>query len=152
MQGCRTTRAEAIQHSPKGPEISPEATKERSHESHNLPTFCPLFSKILLLSPFSGIAKHRQNTKAPQKILSFCPFSAYFEPFCPCLRVLGQLQPPRCSQGAGVLPMLFANQTHKDRGTRDKGQGTRTREAHNPTRQADKDGSPTQQEQQGTRE
>lgn len=92
--------------------------------------------------PLWGIAKHRGNTKPPQKIIKFCPFLAYFEPLCP-VRGVHIVQPPRWVQVLPVLPVLpivkgcprgckrsrkpTTPQAHKDRRTRDKGtsqQGT----------------------------
>ena len=83
-----------------------------------------------------GIAKHRENTKAPQKIFYFCPFSAYFSPFCPCSRCSHSPEPqgtaerngnPFCTRSGPQAPEGLKPGPKQDRGTE--------AQHHPPTRQ-----------------
>ena len=110
-----------------------------------------------------SVRKSRGNTQPHKRNLNFCPFSAYFSPFCPCCQVLRQSegigqdrgreaqhhptkrgtqqdQPPRWVQ---VLPMLLANQERNKRKSlhsrskeRERERGTKERQgqAHKPTK------------------
>ena len=120
---------------PKGPDISPE---DHRGTQPRKPTICPPFAlkfkKYLILHSLS-VRKSRGNTKAPQRILNFCPFSAYFSPFCPCCQVLRQSEgikagprngspPPnktRNTTGAAapMVPELSASQ-ERNKGTRER--------------------------------
>ena len=83
-EGCFRRLVDYLSGSPDQlPNKPQEPPRNTATEAHNLPTLCPLFSNVSLLLPYYGIAKHRENTTPLQIILNFCPFSAYFEPFCP---------------------------------------------------------------------
>ena len=115
---------------PKSLKQATTTTEERSHGSPNLPTFCPLFPNVSLLLPCSGIAKHRENTNAPQRNLNFCPFSA---PFTLIWGYLGAPDSQELPRWVQVRPMLLANQAGA---TRERGKG---KERQAPTRQANKE-------------
>ena len=74
---------EALQHSRKSLKQAPRATEERSQGSPANTPFLPLNFKNILVFALFGLRNPRGNTNAPQKIINFCTFSAYFEPFCP---------------------------------------------------------------------
>ena len=86
---------------PKGsPDQLPRATEERSHASPQFAHLLPLKFKNTFTFALFGLRKSRGNTNAPQKIIKFCPFLAYFVPFCTCCQVLRSSgpRPPRESE------------------------------------------------------
>ena len=103
--------------------------------------------------PSWGIRKSRGNTKPPQINLNFCPFLAYFVPFCPAQSApIVQSLPDRFrrSQCIGVLPMLSANRERKPtrkEGTREGETKERQRQAHKPTKR----GTPPHRQGAGSR-
>ena len=71
-------RAEALQHSPKGPEEALKTTEERSH---NLPPFAPQFQKYISFCPVE-VSQNPDKTQSPcKKILIFAPFQPFLPSF-----------------------------------------------------------------------
>ena len=115
------------------PKKAPTATEEHSHASPLFAHLLPLVFKCFFTFALFGIRKSRENTQPLQRILYFCPFSAYFEPFCTCLRCSHSPEQPRWVQ---VLPMVLANRERKptrQEGTRERETKERQRQAHKPT-------------------
>ena len=138
MQGCRTTRAEAPGKPQPNPQQAPRATRNTAPKR---PQFAHLASpnlKILFtFAPF-GLRKSRENTQPLKRNLNFCPFSAYFSPFCPCCQVLRQSSCPHSLRSSRSAPIVRSRpdgfspsgtEAHKDRGTKRKGAKRNERKA-----------------------
>ena len=109
-------RAEAIQHAPKSLKQAPRATRNAATQAPYLPLIQAPKLKILFTFALFGLRKSRGNTKPLQRILNFCPFLAYFEPFCP---VRSAPNSPEM-QGSPQPHNPTGPEAHKDRGTKGK--------------------------------
>lgn len=163
---------------PYKPQQRQMQTEEHSPETLHICPHCkPSIQKYIKFCPLWVSQNTEKTPKHLKKILIFAPFQPVLSRFAPVVRSSGspresrqdrgreaqhhptkrgtrQDQPPRwcrsAPDGAGVLPMLLANQeAHKERGTRDEGQGKpSTKGRAGRQHQQDK----TTRTQQGTRE
>ena len=136
-------RAEALQHPRKSPKQAPRATEERSHASPRNTPLLPLVFKCFFTFALFGLRKSRGNTNAPQKIIKFCPFLAYFA----LIRgYLGAPDSPAAPMGSGATSVPRCCQPIRNgspQGKRERGKGNATSEkGKKRSRAGDKPTSP----------
>lgn len=96
--------------------------------------------------PSLGIANSRENTEPTQKMFYFCPFLAYFEPFCPVVRSSGSPAALICPGPAGVLPIVQSCPDAPSPALSSRMQGPK------PTRAEERKGSTNKERNKGTRD
>lgn len=101
-----------------------EPPRNAATKAHYLPTFCPLFSNVSLLSPFLVSENTEETPTHPKEFLIFAPFQPILSRFAPVVRSSGSpaaLIRPDTPEVARVLP------------DSPEMQGTEERQPHHPT-------------------